>query len=666
MLEPVADHYDSYYAAKLWSLIPAVYRAEDGDAGALRELVARFGSHAAILRRSIDRLWEDQSIESCDDWVISYIGELLATNLVSSLDARGQRIDVAKTIYYRRRKGTVPLLEELSANITGWDARVVEFFRRLGRTRHGLDPAFGWPLEVVDASGAPTLVSVEGLIGPRTRTPLGGFADLRNVWGALSTGTAFDETSHTADVRVGRGATGWYNIPHLGVFLWRLQSVPLIGVTPVQYKDCHERFTFDPTGREIPLFAASNRSYGDSWISPREQDLPAPISRALLASALDDLYGWDLALALTIGDAVVEDTVPVTAITADPRKWGPAYFIDPALGRLYLANGSDAANLLVSYHYGFPSTIGAGGYDRRVAGQVMAVAAPTQEILGGGTALGSIPTSGTIVIGDSRTYTSVPTTVTIAPGALLVVGAQNRQRPLFRLTPRSTWTFIGQADADGHGSELVLDGIFTSGCDVVLDGVFERVTLRCCTIDPGSSLNGTKIESAADGVELVPGHLVIAGSIRNLVVERSVLGPIQMGSHVANTEVEAVSISDSLIQSVLVAESAVSLRTGTTNLERTTILGTSTFHRIEASNSIFDGVAKVDDAQQGCTRFCAFPTASRLPRAYECVEMPFVRELFVSRAFGNPAFAQLTQAVEAAISQGIAANGTQSKSAVCS
>src|SRR6476646_2241577 len=93
-----------YYSAKLWSLIPGVYRALDSDnqdAGPLREMVNRIAAQAAIVRRSIDRMWEDQSIESCDDWVIPYIGDLLATNLVSSLDARGQRIDVARTIYYR-------------------------------------------------------------------------------------------------------------------------------------------------------------------------------------------------------------------------------------------------------------------------------------------------------------------------------------------------------------------------------------------------------------------------------------------------------------------------------------------------------------------------------------------------------------------------------------
>jgi len=80
------DHYEAYYANKLWNLLPAVYRALDTDQfetfGPLREMVNRIGAQAAILRRSLDRAWQDQSIETCDDWVIPYIGDLLATNLV--------------------------------------------------------------------------------------------------------------------------------------------------------------------------------------------------------------------------------------------------------------------------------------------------------------------------------------------------------------------------------------------------------------------------------------------------------------------------------------------------------------------------------------------------------------------------------------------------------
>src|SRR6266702_309290 len=106
-------------------------------------MINRIAIHIAVIRRSIDRMWDFQSIETCDDWLIPYIGDLVATNLVACMDARGQRLDVAKTIYYRRRKGTVGLLEELASDVAGRDARVVEFFRKLGRTRHNFDPPIG-------------------------------------------------------------------------------------------------------------------------------------------------------------------------------------------------------------------------------------------------------------------------------------------------------------------------------------------------------------------------------------------------------------------------------------------------------------------------------------------------------------------------------------------
>jgi hypothetical protein len=61
------DHYEIYYADKLWNLLPAIYRTLDTDQfnlgnsstqtnGPLRELVNRIGAQAAIVRRSIDRL----------------------------------------------------------------------------------------------------------------------------------------------------------------------------------------------------------------------------------------------------------------------------------------------------------------------------------------------------------------------------------------------------------------------------------------------------------------------------------------------------------------------------------------------------------------------------------------------------------------------------------
>jgi hypothetical protein len=186
------------------------------------------------------------------------------------LDARSQRLAVFKTIYYRQRKGATPILEQIATDTTGWDARVVELYRRRGRARHGLDLAFERPLSVAAE-----------LIGANTRTPTGGYADLCNAYGASRVRTVFDEFSCTTDVRLGEGKTGWYNIPQLGIFLWRLESVMVRGVTPVAASASESHYTFEPTGREIQLFAFPAEVSSSNWTPRSEYQLPAPIDKRL-------------------------------------------------------------------------------------------------------------------------------------------------------------------------------------------------------------------------------------------------------------------------------------------------------------------------------------------------------------------------------------------------
>ena len=124
------DGFATYFAEKLWEQIPAIYRHEDGLAPqphVLRSVVEALANQAAILRRSdIDRIWDDVFVDLADDWAIPYLADLLGTRLVSALNLRGRRVDVAKTIYYRRRKGTLRALEELISDISGWEGTTVE------------------------------------------------------------------------------------------------------------------------------------------------------------------------------------------------------------------------------------------------------------------------------------------------------------------------------------------------------------------------------------------------------------------------------------------------------------------------------------------------------------------------------------------------------------
>jgi len=665
------DHYEAYYADKLWNLMPAVYRAEDTDRfdqpGPLRELVERIGAQAAVLRRGIDRLWEDQSIESCDDWVIPYIADLLATRLVDSLDARGQRIDVAKTIHYRRRKGTLAVLEEIAADITGWDVRVVEFFRRLARTRHNLDPAIDRPDEslvktgqafaVADglktsfsflltpipvepgtaqifaaglltgadngrgtvtgaglagtihyASGqvdlnfaaAPldkTTVAVfyeyrvdgdrsarlaEGLVGAQTNTFIGGWADLRKVNGAaladreLAVATklagqprkAFDEFFHTADVRRGVSQAGWHNIPRLGVFLWRLRSFAVGPTTPVESKQCPGQFTFDPTGRQIPLFATPVRGYGDQWASPAEWQLPTPITRSMLAPALAAIPAYPLyasvdpldnqlrpnALGVGFQDSQGRfNLIPASRLTADPATPTSAdVYIDPPRGRLVTRNSASTAGLQVVYHYGFPSTLGAGPYDRR-DGTYTPASTPVPVTGGKGgfaAALVALGAVGAVTLGDCLTYDSVADLVGIAA---VTLGAENQTRPLIRLPalapPNATeWVFTGGGDT----AKLTLDGLFVSGGDIVLRGVFDTVSLVCATLDPGNADAASGYAQTADGRDLVPSRLWVEGTVKSLTIDRSVLGPIRTRGQGV---IETLTANDSIVQAVGVAYS---------------------------------------------------------------------------------------------------------------
>jgi len=616
------DYYEAYYADKLWNLLPAIYRTLDTDVfdanGPLREMVNRIGAQAAIVRRSMDRMWEDQSIETCDDWVIPYIADLLATNLVASLDARGQRLDVAKTIYYRRRKGTLAILEEIAADITEWDARVVEFFRRLSRARHSLDPEIGLPSATADPLEDYKLQLAEGLVGPLTHTPIGGWADLRNGYGATKTNSAFDEYFHTADFRCGQGQqVGWYNIPHLGVFLWRLRSFGLDLTTPVEVQGCPGYYSFDPTGREIPLFATAARNYGDQWVSPAEWQLPTPISTPLLRADLahpitpdrlhpDTQHLYDAldptdstgtrVLAKSLGIFVQENLIPGDQITADPDVTNTetlidpetgqsitrtiAFFIDPEKGRLTKRSNAPEGNVFVTYHYGFSSAIGAGPYDRRLPGKKLSDRpSPITHVSGGGDNL-SVPLTalaptGTIVLDDSLTYVAVNPVGTATAGIqqVTIVASDGQtqkgspgSRPVIRLpapNPAPTeWVFTA-----ADGGTLALEGLFISGGDIVLRSAplpdnkvaeFKSVTLTCCTLDPGNTGNFTNpptiYTQAVDGRNLIPCRLWIEAHVGELKIDRCITGPIRTRG---DGEIEKLTITDSIVQAIRTDDSSM-------------------------------------------------------------------------------------------------------------
>jgi hypothetical protein len=644
-VDPTDDFYVQWYSAKLWGMLPAIYRTSDAattaaSPGPLQELVARIATQAALLRRSIDRLWENQSIETCDDWVIPYIGALLDTRLVACLAAPGQRVDVAKTIHYRRRAGTLGLIEELVSDIARHDARAVEFFRRLGRTRHSYDPplypvanlsAFASPAALLAGQQPPSVV--EGLYGPYSRTPAGGFADLRQAYAASNTGTAFDEYAYTADVRAGGQSTGWYNIPQLGIFVWWLYPFTITGGTPVASSTVPGLYSFDPTGRDIPLYAPSSRTeedYADTWVSPDEWKLPVAV-RSTLWNLLPDALYPD-AFAISLGG------LPATR---------DHFTIDPPRGRFQLL-GAAQGPIAVTYRFGFSSTIGAGGFDPGVIAAPLATPAATLTISGGAgldTALAGLAADTTLLFADSATYAGplADPGATAQPPANIALVATGGARPVLRwTTPGASWTVTGS-----NGGTLLLQGLWLQGADLVIAGTWDAVALAICTIDPG-----TRGATAIDGLPLAPSHIVVSGTVGVLSLDHCITGPIRTAEGGA---IAALSATDSIVQCLPgdpAAAHALLATSGAATLTRTTVLGALQLHRLSASECILDEVATVDDPQDGCVRYCTLAAGHNLRAPYRCATVPPRGPIFRSRDFGDPDYARLRPDADQAIPPG--------------
>jgi hypothetical protein len=208
----------SHSPDRLYELLPVIYRLRDADEGyPLRALLRVIAEQVNAVEDDIAQLYENWFVETCQDWVVPYLGDLIGYQIVHEAGEPGEvnttqgqernkilipRREVAKTIRYRRRKGTLALLELLANDVAGWPARAVEFYKLLGSTQH---------------------LSHLRMTSGRT-------FDFRNAGAPYLLNGAFDELSHTVDVRrvVSHRTQGRYNIPSVGVFVWRLKTYSLL------------------------------------------------------------------------------------------------------------------------------------------------------------------------------------------------------------------------------------------------------------------------------------------------------------------------------------------------------------------------------------------------------------------------------------------------------
>ena len=159
---------------RIYELLPAVYRIRDEEHGKpLEALLQIIGEQVDLVEADIARLYDNWFIETCEEWVVPYIAELVGYRLVQEAGKLIPRREVANTIRYRRRKGTLAVLELLANDIAGWPARAVEYYNVLGWNQ-----------------------SVNHLYPDRART-----VDVRQAGALALAGGPFDPLARGVDVR---------------------------------------------------------------------------------------------------------------------------------------------------------------------------------------------------------------------------------------------------------------------------------------------------------------------------------------------------------------------------------------------------------------------------------------------------------------------------------
>lgn len=651
-------------AERLYQLLPAILRMRDAEQGhPLRALVALIAREFEALEENLEQLYDDQFIETCAPWVAPYIGDLIGYRALHGVTPAlaSPRAEVANTIAYRRRKGTAAMLEQLARDVTHWPARAVEFFEQLACTQY--------------------------MNHVRLHAPA--CADLRASARLLQRGGPFNSVAHTAEMRRPQAGSGRYNIPNIGIFLWRLQAFRLsaVSLTPDPGEPSGRRYRFNPLGADQPLFRLPvSETHITHLATPA--NVPAPLTVRLMAMAFR-AAGADPGLPVDYGPTHSVMLLRAPALPGAPARpvdasdiricdlrdvaggWAhqatlgdDKIAIDPERGRVLLGAAVEGP-LLASFHSGFARAIGGGEYERSLPG----AAFPTERSAGAGEALqphlDAIARGGRLLIGDSLTYRETPllrvdpAPDADLPGLEVVVCARNGARPLIAASGPVRL-------AIGARGRLVLDGLVISGGGLLLeadaDTAPRELVLRDCTLVPGLSLN-TDLSAVAPGAP----SLVAAHAFVSVALERCITGALQVAGpaqvHIRDCIIDAGDPAGTAFD----GDGAGGPGAALTIAESTVVGKVHTRVMRLASNSLFVATLGTPPAepwkapvmaerrQEGCVRFSYVPAGSITPRRHRCLPdpaHPTVQPQFSSLRYGDPAYGQLRRATARSIREG--------------
>jgi hypothetical protein len=691
----------SLNADQLFALLPAVYRNRDAAIGdPLAALYAVLALQLGIVEDNIQQLYDDQFIETCAPWVIPYIGDLIGYNSIYEVAgaAFDSRAEVANTIGYRRRKGTLLALEQVSADISGRTAIAVEEFRRLITTES------------------------MRLIRPHHATNV----SLRKMGSLDRLGTAFDTESRIIDVRrigprlriasdpdptpldIGLHGPGRCNIPDIAIHLWRLKSRPVTHAPAFAVGG--GRYMFSPLGHDMPLFSQPPVRASFSGLTTRI-DVPEPIDRYEFAKSLRSpnapaFYGSSASILLTADGAAIPPSKIICA-NLSGRNGGPwctvpagCIAIDPELGRIQFATDLELPqSLLLNYSYGSAAEIAGGPYDRSASvtlpdpaqtafvAPVGSVGTPTIEsaIAQWNNLVALTPTStGVIILPNFERFNidlTAAASIQLPAGSnLSILSGQPAPGASFGvILNHSCVTLMGdievagtseavQSNGDAQAAgQLLINGVWLAG-QLTISGGAVTIQVADSTLVPGLALTRT-------GDPLYPGDpsIIVTAEEASLTLMRCISGPI--AADAAGTTRICSSIIDAT-SPCCVAYAAPDLASAGADLhiEDSTVIGKVHTRTIPlASNTIFHArclrrdpwpaAVWVSRRQTGCVRFCSLPFNSITPSRYLCLppdkaSEPALAPRFVTQRYGRPAYALLSGDVPLAIWSG-ADNGSQ-------
>jgi hypothetical protein len=616
--------------------------------GPLKSLVAIFAEQIEVLQESLYQSYDDLFIETCQEWLVPYIGALVGVAGLANFPGTpySLRAAVANTIRNRRRKGTVYGLEQLSHDVTGWQANVVEYFQLLATTQF------------------------MNHIRPGNLS----MADVRRAdWGLP--GTPFDAAAHALDVRSIASGRGKFNISNIGIHLWRLQPLRLEN-SPAFRVDAR-RYKFDALGRDTQLFTLVEATDQDLGRRVTPLDVPMPIDRKTLYANFARYYGQNLSLWL---ENVTAGSLPaalpvrvcnlanVTDGSGHVTGWAhaplDAVAIDPELGRIAFPSAvPPPKDVHVRYCYGFSAPMGGGSYSRPFDDTGVLIHVPQEHptiqaaLHHAETQIASGAKAVTIEVDNNQYYVETPV-VRIAANASVTLRAADGMRPVLVLS--GDFNMFG-----GTGSAFTLNGLMVSGgciaaplLDKAAPNALATLTISHCTLAPmaAPAIGGAPAQMMGPRICLDAEDLAV-------VINHTITGPLRVsgGSN--------VTVSDSIIDAGAPTEVAYANEDCTgpgapLTITSCTVIGTLQAREIPlGSNSIFLAEADpgtppvlVQRLQQGCVRFCYVPPGSSVPRAYRCYPAagdpaPLV-PVFTSLLFGDPGYCQLSSRSAPATLQG--------------